>query len=175
MKIIPNNPNSDFVCFIEGVDISKGISLSDANKIDKLINKYAVVVFRDQLITDEQQIEFTELFGKIEKPGNNSSIQKGKDRRLSSKMADVSNITKSSKVNGKNDPTRIFNLGNRLWHSDSSYKKIPAKYSLLSARTVAKKGGNTEFADMRAAYDKLDKNLKSTIKDMVCELSLIHI
>ena len=96
MKIIPNNPNSDFVCFIEGIDISKGISLSDSKKIDKLINKYAVVVFRDQLITDEQQIEFTELFGKIEKPGNNSSVQKGKDRRLSSKMADVSNITKSS-------------------------------------------------------------------------------
>ena len=174
MKIIPNNPNSDFVCFVEGVDISKGISLSDSNKIDKLINKYAVVVFRDQLITDEQQIEFTELFGKIEKPGNNSSVQKGKDRRLSSKMADVSNITKSSTVNDRNDPTRIFNLGNRLWHSDSSYKKIPAKYSLLSARTVAKKGGNTEFADMRAAYDKLDKNLKATIKDMVCEHSLIY-
>ena len=174
MKIIPNNQNSDFVCFVEGVDISKGISLTDSKKIDKLINKYAVVVFRDQLITDEQQIEFTELFGKIEKPGNNSSVQQAKDRRLSSKMADVSNITKSSTVNDRNDPTRIFNLGNRLWHSDSSYKKIPAKYSLLSARTVARKGGNTEFADMRAAYDKLDKNLKSSIKDMVCEHSLIY-
>ena len=174
MKVMPYKKNSDFVCFIEGIDISKNISSSNVNKIDKLINKYAVVVFRNQLLTDQQQIKFTELFGKIEKPGNNSSVQKNKDRRLSSKMADVSNITKSSKVNNKNDPTRIFNLGNRLWHSDSSYKKIPAKYSLLSARTVADKGGNTEFADMRAAYDKLDNNSKSIIKDMICEHSLIY-
>ena len=136
MKIIPNNPNSDFVCFVEGVDISKGISLSDSNKIDKLINKYAVVVFRDQLITDEQQIGFTELFGKIEKPGKNSSVQKGKDRRLSSKMADVSNITKSATVNDRNDPTRIFNLGNRLWHSDSSYKKISGGRIIHSDRKI---------------------------------------
>ena len=174
MKVMPYKKNSDFVCFIEGIDISKNISSSNVYKLDKLINKYAVVVFRNQLLTDQQQIKFTELFGKIEKPGNNSSVQKNKDRRLSSKMADVSNITKSSKVNNKNDPTRIFNLGNRLWHSDSSYKKIPAKYSLLSARTVADKGGNTEFADMRAAYDKLDDKSKSIIKDMICEHSLIY-
>ena len=79
-------------------------------------------------------------------------------------MADVSNITKSSTVNDRNDPTRIFNLGNRLWHSDSSYKKIPAKYSLLSARTVAKKGGNTEFADIRAFTVKTPSEGGQSIK-----------
>ena len=160
MKIKPFKKNSDFVCYISGIDLKNSISMSDSKKIDKLINKYAVLIFRNQLITDEQQIKFTELFGKIEQPGNNSSVQKTKDRRLSAKMADVSNVDKKSKVMNRDDPVRIFNLGNRLWHSDSSFKKIPAKYSLLSARSVAKKGGNTEFADMRCAYDTLERPVK---------------
>ena len=174
MKIEPLKKNSDFICYINDIDLRRNISILDSKKIDKLINKYAVLIFRNQLITDEQQIKFTELFGKIEKPGNNSSVQKVKDRRLSSKMADVSNVNKKSKIMNKDDPVRIFNLGNRLWHSDSSYKKIPAKYSLLSARSVAKKGGNTEFADMRSAYDNLEKSVKLKIKDLICEHSLLY-
>jgi len=174
MKIKPFKKNSDFVCYISGIDLKNSISMSDSKKIDKLINKYAVLIFRNQLITDEQQIKFTELFGKIEQPGNNSSVQKTKDRRLSAKMADVSNVDKKSKVMNRDDPVRIFNLGNRLWHSDSSFKKIPAKYSLLSARSVAKKGGNTEFADMRCAYDTLERPVKLKIRNLICEHSLLY-
>jgi len=174
MKIQPLKKNSDFVCYINGIDLRKGISTLDSKKLDKLINKYAVLIFRNQLITDEQQIKFTELFGKIEKPGNNSTVQKTQDRRLSSKMADVSNVDRKSKIMNKDDPVRIFNLGNRLWHSDSSYKKIPAKYSLLSARSVAKKGGNTEFADVRGAYDNLERGVKLKIKNLICEHSLLY-
>ena len=166
--------NSDFICFVSKIDLSKNISNSNVKKLDKLINKYAVLVFRDQVITDKQQVKFTKLFGKIEEPGNNSSVAKSKNRRLSKKIADVSNIDKNSKTYKKNDPVRLFNLGNRLWHSDSSYKKIPAKYSLLSARSISKEGGNTEFADMRAAYDNLDRKFKSKIKNMVSEHSLIY-
>jgi len=166
--------NSDFICFVSKIDLSKNISNSNVKKIDKLINKYAVLVFRDQVITDQQQVKFTELFGKIEEPGNNSSVAKSKNRRLSKKISDVSNINKNSKTYKKNDPVRLFNLGNRLWHSDSSYKKIPAKYSLLSARSISKEGGNTEFADMRAAYDNLDRKFKSKIKNIVSEHSLIY-
>ena len=70
--------------------------------------------------------------------------------------------------------TRLFNLGNCLWHSDSSYRAVPAKYSLLSARAVpAGEGGNTEFADMRAAYDALDETTQREVDDLVCEHSLI--
>ena len=174
MKIKPFKKNSDFVCFIENIDLSKSISSINANKLDQLINKYAVLVFRGQSINDEQQIKFTELFGKIEEPGNNSTVAKTKDRRLSNKLVDVSNIDKNARVFKKNDPIRLFNLGNRLWHSDSSYRKVPAKYSLLSSRSVSKEGGNTEFADMRAAYDNLNRKLKSKIKDIVCEHSLIY-
>jgi alpha-ketoglutarate-dependent 2,4-dichlorophenoxyacetate dioxygenase len=67
----------------------------------------------------------------------------------------------------------MFNLGNRLWHSDSSFRAIPAKYSILSARKIASEGGNTEFADMRAAYDTLDDGTRSMVEDMVCEHSLM--
>jgi alpha-ketoglutarate-dependent 2,4-dichlorophenoxyacetate dioxygenase len=73
-----------------------------------------------------------------------------------------------------NDPRRIFNLGNRLWHTDSSFKPVPAKYSLLSGRNVSKEGGNTEFADMRSVYDNLDAKTKNKIEKMICEHSLIY-
>ena len=78
-------------------------------------------------------------------------------------MADVSNLDKNGKLLGRSDRRRMFNLGNRLWHSDSSYRAIPAKCSLLSCRSVASTGGNTEFAFMPAAYDALDQDIKIEI------------
>jgi alpha-ketoglutarate-dependent 2,4-dichlorophenoxyacetate dioxygenase len=89
-------------------------------------------------------------------------------------MADVSNLDKDHKPLARNDRKRMFNLGNRLWHSDSSFRAVPAKYSLLSGRIVVDQGGNTEFADMRAAYDALDDATKAEIEDLVCEHSLIY-
>ena len=73
-----------------------------------------------------------------------------------------------------NDRIWLFKLGDRLWHSDSSFRPITAGYSLLSARTVPARGGATEFADMRAAYDALDDETKTEIEDLVCEHSLIY-
>ena len=166
--------DSDFVAFVNDIDLTKSLLEKDALKLDKLINQYAVLIFRNQNVSDEQQIKFTELFGKIEESGVKSNITKPDARRLSTKIADVSNIDKNSKVFKHNDPRRIFNLGNRLWHSDSSFKKIPAKYSILSGRTVSKKGGNTEFADMRAAYDSLNLKMKNEINDLICMHSLIY-
>jgi alpha-ketoglutarate-dependent 2,4-dichlorophenoxyacetate dioxygenase len=144
------------------------------NELDAAVNKYAVLVFKDQNITDHEQVRFTEYFGKIEASGKTSNITKDKDRRLSSDLADVSNLDKDNKPFTLNDPRRIFNLGNRLWHTDSSFKPVPAKYSLLSGRNVSKEGGNTEFADMRSAYDNLDFKIKNKIEKMICEHSLIY-
>jgi alpha-ketoglutarate-dependent 2,4-dichlorophenoxyacetate dioxygenase len=89
-------------------------------------------------------------------------------------MADVSNLDQHGRPLARDDRRRMFNLGNQLWHSDSSFRAIPAKYSILSGRVVATKGGNTEFADMRAAYDALDDATKAEIEDLVCEHSLIY-
>ena len=89
-------------------------------------------------------------------------------------VRDVSNLDKDGKPLARSDRRRMFNLGNRLWHSDSSFRATPAKYSLLSGRVIANDGGNTEFADMRAAYDMLDDATRAQVEDLVCEHSLIY-
>ena len=164
----------DFVGFVSDINLKEILSDSLINEIDTAVNKYAVLIFKDQNITDDEQVRFTEYFGKIEASGKTSNITKDKDRRLSSDLADVSNLDKDNKPFTLNDPRRIFNLGNRLWHTDSSFKPVPAKYSLLSGRNVSKEGGNTEFADMRSVYDNLDAKTKNKIEKMICEHSLIY-
>ena len=164
----------DFVAFISNVELKNELETDQVKELDTAINKFSVLVFKNQNINDEQQVRFTKYFGEIEASGNKSNITKAKDRRLSTDLADVSNLDKNNKPFTQNDPRRIFNLGNRLWHTDSSFKEIPAKYSLLSARNISKEGGNTEFADMRSAYDNLDMNTKQKVDDMICEHSLIY-
>ena len=164
----------DFVGFISEIDLKNPLSDLLIKEIDDAINKYAVLVFKDQNINNEDQIRFTQYFGKIEASGKTSNITKATDRRLPTELADVSNLDKDNKPFTINDPRRIFNLGNRLWHTDSSFKSIPAKYSLLSGRNISKEGGNTEFGDMRAAYDNLDVKDKHKIEEMICEHSLIY-
>ena len=174
MVVKPLKKNSDFVAYIYEIDLSKDLSRELSLKIDELINNYAVLIFPNQIITDKQQVKFTQLFGKSEESGSKSNITKPKDRRLSTKLADVSNLDKNLQLFKRNDPRRIFNLGNRLWHSDSSFKSIPAKYSILSGKTVTKNEGNTEFADMRAAYDSLSLEMKNKVSELICQHSLIY-
>lgn len=159
---------------VSGVDMRLPLSAGDVAAIEDGMNKYAVLVFHDQNITDEQQTAFSRNFGALELPGNVSNITKLKDRRLGPEMADVSNLDVNHGVLGRDDRQRLFNLGNLLWHSDSSFRATPAKYSLLSGREVPAKGGNTEFADMRAAYDALDAATRADIEDLVCEHSLLY-
>jgi alpha-ketoglutarate-dependent 2,4-dichlorophenoxyacetate dioxygenase len=158
---------------VSGVDLTKPLSKAEATAIDAGMDRYAVLVFHDQKITDDQQMEFGENFGAIEnsKGGN---ITKDHELRLKQGMNDVSNLDKDGKPFARDDRRRMFNLGNRLWHSDSSFRAIPAKYSILSARTVATDGGNTEFADMRNAYDTLGDKMRAEIEDLVCEHSLMY-
>ena len=164
----------NFVGFISEIDLKNPLSVLLIKEIDDAINKYAVLVFKDQNINNEDQVRFTQYFGKIEASGKTSNITKASDRRLPTELADVSNLDKDNNPFTINDPRRIFNLGNRLWHTDSSFKSIPAKYSLLSGRNISKEGGNTEFGDMRAAYDNLDVKDKNKIEEMICEHSLIY-
>ncbi len=137
------------------------------------MDKYAVLLFRDQDITDEQQMAFALNFGERENP-RGGSVVKPEDSRLQTGLNDVSNLGRDGKPMPRDSRAALFNLGNWLWHSDSSFRPIPAKFSLLSARVVNPKGGNTEFADMRAAYDALDDETKAEIEDMICEHSLMY-
>ena len=174
MNVKTRTEYPNFVGFVYGVDLKKDLDIKIVKEIDNAINKLSVLVFKDQNIDDSEQVRFTKYFGEIEASGSKSNITKAKDRRLSTDLADVSNLDKNNKPFTIDDPRRIFNLGNRLWHTDSSFKEIPAKYSLLSARNVSKEGGNTEFADMRSAYDNLESRIKNKIDTMICEHSLIY-
>ena len=162
-----------FVGEVSGVDLTRPLTPDQAFEIEAGMDKYAVLVFHNQDITDEQQLAFAENFGPRENR-KGGSVTKKDDYRLSSGLADVGNLDKDGKPLPRDHRTHLFNLGNCLWHSDSSFRPIPAKFSLLSARVVNPKGGNTEFADMRAAYDALDDETKAEIEDMICEHSLMY-
>ena len=158
---------------VSGADLTKPLSKDQVSAIEAGMDRYAVLVFRGQQITDDQQMAFTVGFGPIEN-AQGGNITKAAEYRLKPGMVDVSNLDKDGKPLERNDRRRMFNLGNRLWHSDSSFRAIPAKYSLLSGRIVAKEGGDTEFADMRVAYDTLDDATRKTVDSLICEHSLIY-
>jgi alpha-ketoglutarate-dependent 2,4-dichlorophenoxyacetate dioxygenase len=158
---------------VSGIDITQPLPPADVAAIEAGMDTFAVLVFRGQKLTDAQQMAFSLNFGALEnaKGGN---VTKPGDLRLPTGMNDVSNLGKDQKPLARDSRQRLFNLGNMLWHSDSSFRATPAKYSLLSARIVNPKGGDTEFADMRAAYDALDDETKREIEGQVCEHSLMY-
>jgi alpha-ketoglutarate-dependent 2,4-dichlorophenoxyacetate dioxygenase len=161
-----------FAAEVEGVDMTKPLSPEEVAAIHAGMDTYAVLVFHDQPINDDQQLAFTRRLGDIEHAVG-TSLRAPDEYRLPTTFADVSNLDQHHKVFARDDRRRLFALGNRLWHSDSSFKVIPAKYSLLHARSTPSKGGNTEFAYMRAAYDALDAESKAEVEDLICEHSQI--
>ena len=172
LSIRPIDPHRpDFAGEVAGIEITRGVSASDAAAIEKGMDRYGVLVFHDQRIDDTQQFAFSQHFGPMEKA--TGDIANGTQRRLSMDINDISNLDKDGNVLARDDRRRLFNLGNQLWHSDSSFKATPSKYSLLSARVIPGAGGNTEFADMRAAWDALDPELQAECKPLICEHSQI--
>ena len=163
-------------CFageVSGVDLQQPLGPKTVSAIESAMDRYAVLVFRDQNISDDEQLTFSQNFGPIESSiGGN--ITKLDQRRLQVEFADVSNLDQNQDIYARDDRRRLFNLGNRLWHSDSSFRAVPAKYSLLSARSIPVNGPNTEYADMRAAYDALDDKTKAEVAELICEHSLMY-
>ena len=158
---------------VSGVDLTKPLTPDVAAQIESAMDTYAMLVFHGQNITDEQQKAFTLNFGAIE-DARGGNVTKPQDKRLAEGLNDVSNLGKDGKPLAKDSRQHLFNIGNMLWHSDSSFRAVPAKYSILSARVVNPVGGNTEFANMRAAYDALDAATQAEIEDLVCEHSLMY-
>lgn len=162
----------DFGGRATGVSIAGGVCAEDAAAIEDAMDVYGVLVFPGQVIDDEQQYQFSTHFGPMETA--TGDIAAAKDRRLSMDINDISNLSKDGDVLMRDDRRRLFGLGNMLWHSDSSFKPTPSKFSLLSARVIPDSGGNTEFADMRAAWDALDPQLQNECMGQVCEHSQIY-
>jgi alpha-ketoglutarate-dependent 2,4-dichlorophenoxyacetate dioxygenase len=162
-----------FVGEVSGVDLTRPLTRDEVATLEAGMDRYAVLVYHDQTITDEQQMAFSINFGPLE-DARGGNITRPEDRRLQAGMNDVSNLGRDGRPMERDSRQRAFNIGNMLWHSDSSFRAIPAKYSILSARVVNPVGGNTEYADMRAAYDALDPATRAEIEDLVCEHSLMY-
>ena len=163
-----------FAAEVSGVDCRRPIDRGTVAAIEQAMDEYAVLVFRDQDLTDAEQIGFTRHFGELERYNTPGHIRNPQDHRLGPGIADFSNLDKSGAVMSAEDRVWFFKLADRLWHSDSSFRPVPAKYSLLSGRIIPSWGANTEFADMRAAYDALDDRTKAEVEDLVCEHSLAY-
>ncbi len=165
--------NQNFAGEVSGVDLTRPLTQAEVATLEAGMDRFAVLAYHDQAVTDEQQKAFSLNFGALEQT-EGGNVTQAKDQRLGAFMADVSNLGADHKPLARDDRRRMFNLGNRLWHSDSSFRAIPAKYSILSGRITVDDGGRTEFADMRAAYDALDAATKMDIEDLVCEHSLLY-
>ena len=158
---------------VDGIDMRRKLTPAEVAEIHAGMDRYAVLVFHKQDIDDEQQLAFSRSLGEIEMTLN-TGLRAENEYRLPPTFADVSNLDQHNRPMARDDRRRLFSLGNRLWHSDSSFKTVPAKYSLLHARSIPSKGGNTEFADMRAAWDTLDDETKAACEGLVCEHSQMY-
>ena len=159
---------------VSGIDIAQPLIRDEVAAIEAGMDRYAVLIFRDQPLTDDQQLEFSRNFGELEVTLA-GQMAKPEDRRLGDRLelGDISNLTARNQLRARDDRSRMYALANRLWHSDASFRAVGAGYTLLHGRVIPGKGGNTEFADMRAAYDALDDATKAEVEDVVTEHSIV--
>jgi alpha-ketoglutarate-dependent 2,4-dichlorophenoxyacetate dioxygenase len=160
-----------FAARVEGLDLRGALAPTLVAAITAAMDRHAVLVFPGQRFEDDQQLGFGRHFGAVEETP--SLVDQSRRRLADNQVNDISNLGVDGKILPADDRRRMFNLGNLLWHSDSSFKPTPAHWSMLHARVIPPEGGETEFADMRAAWDALPAQTQAEIKDLVTEHSLI--
>ncbi len=169
METRPHSPS--FVAEIAGIDLSLSLDTGAVDAIWSAIDRSAVVVFRDQRLTDAQLRDFAARFGPLE---IGRAAARGGPRRLAiPQIGDISNLDEQNRVRRLDDRRRLDSLGNRLWHTDASYMPVPVVLGMLHAVALPPPSpfgnGETEFADMRAAYDALPDTTKQAIDGLVVE------
>ncbi|MBS7790813.1 TauD/TfdA family dioxygenase [Roseococcus sp. SDR] len=170
LTVTPLKP--EFGARIEGADLRRPLTEEEFAVMDAAIARYGVLVIPGQDIDDDQQMEFAARFGPIEQTRATVDVEKQRLKHFA--MNDISNLDEKGEILAADDRRRFFSLGNRLWHSDSSFKATPAKHSLLHARSIPPEGGETEFADTRGAWEALPAAMQDRLRDMVCDHSLIY-
>jgi alpha-ketoglutarate-dependent 2,4-dichlorophenoxyacetate dioxygenase len=160
-----------FVGEVAGVAAGRPLDPETLAALWRAIDRHAVLVLHDQDLDDDRQLAFAAQFGEIERP---RSARPGTRRRLRPEISDISNLDEVGRRREPLDPRRIDGLGNRLWHTDGSFRRIPAALSMLYAHRVPSRGGETEFADLRAAYDALPAATQDAIAPLVAEHSIAH-
>ncbi|MGE5639065.1 MAG: TauD/TfdA dioxygenase family protein [Clostridia bacterium] len=157
-----------FAAEASGLDLTKPLSSEDVSSIEKAMDRYGVLVWHGQPFTQDEQVAFAQQFGTLDL-GLRKAYGGGKHRLAHPALLDISNVAADGEVAGRASSKAISNLANQLWHSDSSFQKPAAKYSMLSAVVVPEKGGETEFCDLRAAYDSLPEETKKEIESLSSE------
>ena len=161
-----------FVAEVQGIDLRQPTDADLAAEIEAAMDEFAVLVFRDQVLDESQQMAFTRALGPVDM-GLLKVLQR-RSRFKEAGMIDISNVDLESQILARDDPRLITMLANQIWHSDSSFKQPSAKYSLLLACILPEQGGETEFADMRAAYAALPDAVRAEIEGLVAEHSAFH-
>ena len=174
MSITVKPVTPDFVAEISGLDLAQPLKPADRDAIEAAINRYAIVVFHDQKLSDDQQIDFARHFGPIHSSAQRARHTSIKHRLPSTEIADISNLDGDCNVLAPDSKRRLDWLANRLWHTDASFRAVPGALSMLYAHVVPDEGGDTEFADLRAAYDALPQKTKDQIEPLIAEHSIWH-
>lgn len=170
MAISIRQLHTHFVAEVDGVDLSRPLGAETVNTLNDAINRYAVLVFHGQSLDDDQLLALGRTFGTVSPPRNHRAGH----RLQHAEIADISNLNVNNEVRARDDHRRLDALGNQLWHSDASFRPISGALSMLHAHVVPPKGGDTLFADLRAAYDDLDDETKDLISGLATEHSIFN-
>jgi len=155
---------------VHGIDLTERLDAVAFAQIEAAFNEHSVLVFHEQFLTDEQQIAFSERFGPLEQTIRGIASEEV----FAPEIAHLANVDGRGQMIAPDDKRMIYHSGNQLWHTDSSFKRVPALASLLSGREVPPVGGETEFASMRVAYELLSPEMKTTIEGRVAEHSFTY-
>ena len=161
-----------FVAEASGIDITRALSDAEVRQINAAMNQYAVLVWRGRQLSGQQQIDFTKSFGPLDL--GLKKVFKRPERLEDERLIDISNVDAQGNVARRDSPKNLSNFANQLWHSDSSFQGAPIAYSMLSAVVVPAEGGETEFADLRAAYDALPERTRAEVENLSAEHYALH-
>lgn len=165
LKLEPVNEN--FVARVTGIDLREPLGDGDRDDIVAAADCYAVLVFPEQHLSKEELVAFGSRFGEVDTTLQKKLLNRIQNRLGMDTVTDISNIDAEGNIAAADHWQTITTVGNRFWHSDGSYKDQPIRYSILNAVTAVGYGGETQYADLRAAYDSLDDVTKDLIADKV--------
>lgn len=170
LQVTPLHPL--FAGEVRALDLRAPLRAEESREIERAMDRYAVLVFRSQPLTEDQQIAFARNFGTLE--AGFAKVRQGGTRLKYAELADISNVALDGNIAERDTRKIVGNVANQLWHSDSSFQQPAARYSMLSAVVLPGSGGETEFCDMRAAYDALPGSLKAEVDELTAEHFALH-
>jgi alpha-ketoglutarate-dependent 2,4-dichlorophenoxyacetate dioxygenase len=155
--------SADFVAVARGLDLAHPLTPAQVAALRAALDRYAVLVFHDQSLTKDALVDFARHLGPVDHQLQRQMMHRVQNRLQNEAISDISNLDLTGAVAAVNHQQSIMNVGNRFWHTDSAYADRPFRYSVLAAQQAVSWGGQTEYADLRAAYDKLDDRTKALV------------